>query len=44
MIQQCFEQPKPRKPSQPTLQSIQKRRQAKERNAAIKAMRRKVDE
>jgi len=44
LIQKCFEQPKPRKPSKPTLQSIKKRRQTKERNAEIKALRRKVEE
>ena len=44
LIQKCFEKPKPRKTTRPTAESKEKRLEAKQRNAAVKAMRRKIVE
>ena len=44
LIQKCFEKPKPRKASRPTAESKEKRLETKQRNAVLKAMRRKIVE
>lgn len=44
LIRKSFEKPKPRKASKPTAQSKEKRLQTKQRNAEIKALRRKIEE
>ncbi len=44
LIRKSFEKPKPRKASQPTAASKEKRLQTKQRDAEVKAMRRKISE
>lgn len=44
LMLKCFKKNKPRKPSKPTLLSIEKRLQAKQKNAETKALRRKIEE
>lgn len=44
LIHKSFEKPKPRKASKPTAASKEKRLQTKQRDAEVKAMRRKISE
>lgn len=44
LIRKSFEKPKPRKASKPTAASKEKRLQTKQRDAEVKAMRRKITE
>jgi ribosome-associated protein len=44
LIRKSFEKPKPRKASKPTAASKEKRLQTKQRDAEVKAMRRKISE
>ncbi|WP_428662623.1 alternative ribosome rescue aminoacyl-tRNA hydrolase ArfB [Runella sp.] len=44
LIKKSFEKPKPRKASKPTAASKEKRLQTKQRDAEVKAMRRKITE
>lgn len=44
LIRKCFEKSKPRKTSKPTAASKEKRLQTKQRDAEVKALRRKITE
>jgi ribosome-associated protein len=44
LVRKSFEKPKPRKATKPSASAVAKRLQSKQRNAEVKAMRRKVEE